>query len=362
MKKFFLIAVAACVALASCTKNEVAPTDPQEITYQAVIGPSSKALLTGTAYPTGQTFGAIAYSSADPSTPYINAAEVSYNTTGKYWSTATPYYWPVNASLTFYSYSPFKYSELGGAAISVASTATGISIDNYDVAAHQETDLMVADVQRDLTANNHQIAGWVKGVNTQFRHKLSQVVGINFKTVNTQDPSQVKDYANGHDGTTGNEYEAGDQQYVINSVTIKNVYFTGDYEYDATSDPVVETWTPKGSVTASTSWISASKNLVAGTLPTVREGAANNYLLVLPQEFTTEDAVICVNYSIHTYINDSDFSTETIEANIPLKEVHTSSKWDMNKKITYEIKMSKQRIYWAPSIVDWGTENPSTTI
>ena len=41
MKKFFLIAVAACVALASCTKNEVAPTDPQEITYQAVVGKST---------------------------------------------------------------------------------------------------------------------------------------------------------------------------------------------------------------------------------------------------------------------------------------------------------------------------------
>lgn len=358
MKKFFLIAVAACVALASCTKNEVAPTDPQEITYQAVIGPSSKALLTGTAYPTSQTFGAIAYSSADASTPYINAAEVSYNTTGKYWSTATPYYWPVNASLTFYSYSPFKYSELGGAAITVASTSTGISINDYDVAAHQETDLMVADVQKGLTANNHQIAGWVKGVNTQFRHKLSQVVGINFKTVDTQDPEQVKDYANGH--TTGT-YVAGDQQYVINSVTIKNVYFTGDYEYDATSDPVVETWTPDGSVTASTSWISTPQNLDAGTLETVRE-AANNYLLVLPQEFATEDAVICVNYSILTYIDASNYSTENIVANIPLKNVHSPSKWDMNKKITYEIKMSKQRIYWAPSIVDWGTENPSTTI
>jgi hypothetical protein len=242
----------------------------------------------------------------------------------------------------------------------VLHTATTLLFNNYNVGDHQATDLMVAEVQKNLTANNMQIAGWVKGVNTIFHHKLSQVVKITFKTVNTEDPTSVKDYANGHDGSSGHEYVAGDQQYVINSVKFKNLYFTGDYLYNAATTPVTESWTPEGIVTPETTWMSTPTNISLGTLETTKN------LLVLPQTFTNTgsgDASICVNYSILTYIDDTNYSTETIETEIPLYDIHTGNKWDMNKKISYEIKMSKHRIYWAPSVVAWDDSvNPSATI
>lgn len=364
MKRIFL-AVLAIAAIASCTKNEVTPSDPQEITYQAVVGKATKALVETTAYPTTETFGTVAYLNTSPAQVYIPASEVSYYDANKYWSTATAYYWPVNGNLTFYSYSPFYYSETPGTPIDVLHTATTLLFNNYNVGEHQATDLMVADVQKNLTANNMQITGWVKGVKTIFHHKLSQVVNIIFKTVDTQNPEDVVDYANGHDGTLGNEYVAGDQQYVINSVKFKNLYFTGDYLYDATTDPVTESWTPEGSVTTETTWMSTPTNISSGTLETKKTGS-ENYLLVLPQTFTdtgSGDASICVNYSIKTYIDATNYSTEIIETEIPLYNIHTGNKWDMNKKISYEIKMSKHRIYWAPSVEAWdGTVNPSTTI
>ena len=37
MKKYFIIAIAACVALAACTKNEVKPVSTdQEITFETI--------------------------------------------------------------------------------------------------------------------------------------------------------------------------------------------------------------------------------------------------------------------------------------------------------------------------------------
>ena len=47
MKKFFYLAVAACAALAACSKNEVTPVDvDQQITFQAVVNKAStKALI-----------------------------------------------------------------------------------------------------------------------------------------------------------------------------------------------------------------------------------------------------------------------------------------------------------------------------
>ena len=50
MKKNIIIAIAAYVALAACTKNELKPVEvDQQITFQAVVNkPSTKAMLTGT--------------------------------------------------------------------------------------------------------------------------------------------------------------------------------------------------------------------------------------------------------------------------------------------------------------------------
>ena len=201
MKRFFLAALA-IAAIASCTKNEVNEVaDNSQITFQTVVGPQTKALVTGTAYSESFTFGTVAYKVNGGSELYIPISEVSYNSGAAFWSTANPYYWPKDGStLTFYSYSPFK--DQNGATINVTSTADGITITDYGVATRQETDLMVADAATDQTQNTETIGSWVKGVPTVFKHKLAQVVAINFQTVDNA--SNVMDYANGHtDGSYG---------------------------------------------------------------------------------------------------------------------------------------------------------------
>ena len=385
--KFYLIAAAACAALAACSKNEVAPVDvDQEITFQAVVNKAStKALISSTSYATTNTFGSVAYMEDQV---YISSSEVSFNSIKNYWSTETAYYWPVSKKLNFMSWSPYKYQEstYKDDVVSVSHEKDKLTLSGYNVQAHQETDLMVAEIKKDQTANTDKTASgtWVKGVPTIFHHKLSQVVKFTFQTVNSQNTSEVVDYAHGHTGedAEGKRYMAGDQQFFINKVSFKNLNFSGDYTYDATDVDVSEGWTNPDNSVSETVWFNeANENsdgkFIAGSIvpgKTNDDGshASLNYILVLPQSFSaTSGHALYVKYTVRTYYADNKLSTdvgcfsdEVIETTIPLYEIHNASdhKWDMNKKITYTISLTKQRIYWDPSVVNWGDESLSVQI
>lgn len=384
MKKVLFFVLAAGVALVACTKNEVKPVEvDQEITFQAAVNKAStKAMIDGTSYGTGNTFGTVAYrepAGGESASIYIDKKEVKFNTT--YWSTAQAYYWPVKASLSFMSYSPFKYQESGSTDTELGFTHeyNKLKIADYNVASHQKTDLMVAEIQKGQMANSTQHGEWQKGVPTIFHHKLSQVVAIKFQTVKTENPSEVKDYANGNDGSKNNEYQSGDQQYFINEVSFKDTYFEGTYEYDGTASTVSESWTNGSSPVASTGWYkettaNSSGKFSGGTFNTTNnQNGELNYLLVLPQTFKNTGSkvqALYIKYTVRTYYKNDvlantagSYTDEVIETTVPLYNIHTTDrKWDMNKKITYTISLTKQRIYWDPSVVDWTPESPSVSI
>ena len=388
MKKYLLIAATACVALAACTKNEVKPVvADQEITFEtAVYKASSKALISTTTYPNTATFGTVAYKESTGKAKYFGPEEVSYNSTKYYWSTATAYYWPVNDKLTFMSYSPFKYQESdhSSTAIAVTDSYNRLAISGYDVAAHQETDLMVADIQKGQEANTTQQGGtWQKGVPTIFHHKLSQIVAINFQTVDTQDPNTKHDYANEHDGTASKKYMAGDQQFFLNEVALCKTCFTGSYEYtydDASSAVTKDEWTKGSTIVDKTLWYTelsgypnAAGKFRGGEIYPHRTNetgapATNNYILVLPQTFESytnkADAPhIYIKYTVRTYYSAEGYSDEVIEERVPIYDIHsTDHTWAMNKKITYNFNLTKQRIYWDPQVVNWDSESHTVEI
>ena len=357
MRKNIIIALADCVALAACTKNELKPVEvDQQITFQAVVNKAStKAMIEGNTYDTGNTFGTVAYKVKDKNTElYIPVSEVKYNSTDKYWSTEAPYYWPKEkgSSLTFYSYSPFNYSETGTpTAIPVTPAATGLTFENYSVKDHQETDLMVADKITGQTADNTTNNGgsWAQGVPTVFHHMLAQIVAINFQTVENAsgNPVVVKDYANGHDGTPGNEYEAGDKQFVVTDVFFENFSEQGTLTAgDSWS------WSSTGTATPSYPWYSATGGTkFIGGQCTPRD----TYYLVLPQEFNDDNAKLHVKYEIHTYTSASAHATEKMDVSVPLKNLN--AKWEKNKKYTYTLNIDLDRIYWDPKVTEWTTDS-----
>ena len=359
MKKNIIIALAACVALAACTKNEPKPVAVnQQITFQAVVNkPSSKALLTGTSYPTTATFGTVAYKvNGSASELYIPVSEVKYDNTGAYWSTEAAYYWPKESgsSLTFYSYSPFKYSESGkNTAIPVTHTKDGLTFTDYSVKEHQETDLMVADKKDNQTSNTATTNSWAAGVPTVFHHMLAQIVAINFQTVVNAlaTPVVVKDYANGHSSTSA--YVAGDKQFVVT-----DVYFEKFFEQGTLSAGASQTWNSTGSVTDSYIWYSNTSDPAkfSGGKCTPR----NDYYLVLPQDFNDENAKLHVKYEIHTYTSASQYATEKMDVSVPLKNLN--AKWEMNKKYTYTLNIDLDRIYWDPKVTEWTPDSTGSAV
>lgn len=354
MKKFFYLAVAACTALAACSKNEVTPVDvDQQITFQAVVNKAStKALIDGNNYDTGVPFGSVAYFQSTPASLYIPLSKVSYTdgTPEGYWSTATTYYWPKTGKLTFYSYSPFSYAEDPYSEINPTVSENGLTFTDYSVKDHQETDLMVADPKKDMTASGTTSNGgtWAKGVPTIFHHMLAQIKNITFQTVDGT--SAAKDYTNGH---TDETWVAGDKKFVINQVDIKNFYETGTLVAGATN-----TWNSTVSVTDSYTYYNGTAEF--GKTATSTKNT-NEYYLVLPQDLTAGGQKLYIKYTIKSY-NGSEWVDEEVEVTKDFKDIITDAKWEMNKKYTINIKIGLNQIYWDPKVESWEEKSFDYTV
>lgn len=385
MKKISFAALAALAALAACTKNEVTPLQsaPQQITLTPLNGKhSTKALIDGTAYPTGKTFGTFAYFNAAGTTfptdadVYIPESEVKDTTsatTGTAWTTYPAYYWPKQGSLTFFSYSPYSINTSVD-----CDTTDGITITDWDVDANQEVDVMVADYKTNQTKNGTN--GDYTGVPTIFRHKLSQIVKFTFAT--------KEDYCGGRTEATA---QVGDKFFYINSVKINNIQYKGTYKSGNNVDgkattPVLGTWAATTDNKGYT-WYDNTTGTLFGYNDKKADAPcdiANGYILVLPQTFTApadrtvtnyeqDEKNIQISYTIKTCTgvgpSSATFSTEKVEnVYVTLYDVQydaatsTLTNWEMNKKISYTITIGLDQIYWAPHVVNWEKQTFSYTI
>lgn len=382
-----ILAVTTC-AFIGCTKNEVRSIsdNPQAVRFLPLNGKhSTKVMVDGITYPTTLPFGTLAYylpsgntwkDHKANATLYIPKSKVVHNN-GNWEVDGKTYYWPKRGSLTFFAYSPFAHEDGTLLAVDKVSNTThddGIHILNYDVHAHQATDFMVADIAMDKTANESN--GEYTGVPIVFRHKLSQIVGINFQTVITNTTSTgtalvEHDYAHGHSDIAGN-LEAGDVVFKLKKVEVKNLYTVGNYVYSGTgADPVAnDGWMNQDPNSKEPyTWFDKTPVAFAGNTEfnltyKTQDATRNDYLLILPQPLITPgtttpkttDPLIHIEYQVLTYSDDIHYSTEDVIEDVYLYNIHNSaSAIDMNKKITYNFKINLEdrKIYWAPSVVDW---------
>lgn len=384
-----ILAVTTC-AFIGCTKNEVRfiSDNPQAVRFLPLNGKhSTKVMVDGITYPTTLPFGTLAYylpsgntwkDHKANATLYIPKSKVVHNN-GNWEVDGKTYYWPKSGSLTFFAYSPFAHEDGTLLAVDKVSNTThddGIHILNYDVHAHQATDFMVADIAMDKTANGSN--GGYTGVPIVFRHKLSQIVGINFQTVITNTTSTgtalvEHDYAHGHSDIAGN-LEAGDVVFKLKKVEVKNLYTVGNYVYSGTgADPVAnDGWMNQDPNSKEPyTWFDKTPVAFAGNTEfnltyKTQDATRNDYLLILPQALKTsapatttpaaEDPLIHIEYQVLTYSDNIHYSTENVSEDVYLYNIHNSaSAIDMNKRITYNFKINLEnnKIYWAPSVADW---------
>lgn len=378
-----ILAVTTC-AFIGCTKNEVRSIsdNPQAVRFLPLNGKhSTKVMVDDTTYPENLPFGTLAYylpsgnwdANMADATLYIPISKVENKSgvaSGSVWEVdGKEYYWPKSGGLTFFAYSPFSYAEGGDLAVTAITSPAndGIQIVDYDVDAHQATDFMVADIAKDKTANVVKPGSSLyTSVPIVFRHKLSQIVGINFQTVitNTEGNLEVHDYSYGR--STNGPLQAGDVVFKLKKVEVRNLFTTGTYGYTITNaDPVTEHWAHQANE-RNYPWFDKTPEAFAGNTKfnltyETQDANRNDYLLVLPQPcnstLTTTpaptDPLIHIEYQVLTYSDATNCSTENVSEDVYLYNIHGAI--DMNKKITYNFKinLADRKIYWAPSVKDW---------
>ena len=364
MKKNIIIALAACVALAACTKNEVKPVNvDQEITFQAVVDKAATKAGTfdnSATYPTDRPFGTFAffyttedgYSKAAPK--YIDNAKVE-NTSGanagSAWTTTPTYYWPKQGYLTFMSYSPYVDLHDIVTCAPADDAMAEIKIPNWDVDAHQKVDIMIADRVDNLKANGRN--GGYTGVPTVFRHKLAQIVKFSVQT--KYDFRNLKD----------NKPQAGSKLFFLKKIVLQDIVTNGSFssgtqpsnsslgEWSDATNPVNKNyiWYENNVDNPSLAKDAAYE---FNTNPVALTSVTNGYLLVRPQTFDNADNTkkkIEITYVIRSYTSADDFSDETVVQSFNIHSATPS--WDINKKYSFTITVDLNQIYWAPSVENW---------
>lgn len=342
MKKFFLLAAMAGVALTGCVKTEsevAVKSDSNRIVFDSpVVSSVTRALIDGTEYPDNVPFSVYAqYKNDDTGEDllYMNNVTTKYvtstpGTNQESWIPDGNYYWPKQGTLSFAAYSPTAAQD---AFTSVAWTdAAGFTFTGFNAVTNNDAtklyDLMYSDYVADQTQANEQDYTTYYGIQLTFRHALSALV---FKAKTEED------------------YGA-DAVIKITNIEVLKPVGSGDLSVtNSTGSRAI--WTPGTDVA------SMAVTGVTATQLTNTDVPQGNVMLMVPQAFD-EDVKVKITYTMqmatsaapvtHTYevalntLNESDGASST-----------THDGWDASRRYTYNIIIGLDRIYFAPTVTDW---------
>ncbi len=397
MKKTLLMA-AACVALVSCVKDEVAVTNMAEtsnskITFEApLITPGTRALIdTDEAYPITEDFTVIGlwyengYTTFAQGTPYMGSVtngvgtgllaeyqgtpdadgNVSTGEAKNYWATEKDYFWPKNGSLTFQAFSPASL------ATTVATfTASGVKFDNYAIPTSHDVDVLFSERSYDRKASNNTASttDWKNpnnyaGVDIRFRHALSSI-------------KFTAQYNTDGDNT--------DATIALTNISLLNMDNTGDYtqgladtpnaltpDYAEATNASYRHWTIDTSINAVnyTNIMSENSHNVVVTNDDATEDSykvKTNDLIVMPQVFRTaaeegrQPQMLSVTYEYNgvsntVIVNLADLSYSGNDDN-------TNKGFEVGKQYVFNISIGLNKIYFAPVVADWKEVTVTGTI
>lgn len=355
MNKHIFYIAAACVALASCVKNEVRVNAPdKEITFQTV---STKA---GAAFNTNHKFYSYAYflekdKTWDPdfatATPYIDNALIAYDHgAGEgqgFWAPAAPntyYYWPKQGKLTFFAWTDDTAAPSVGAGPDVkvsCAPKTGIKIEKYSVKDNRNKDILVAKIAKDKTANETATGAWKNGVPTVFRHALAKV---EFKV------NKRTNYPN--------------VTFKVKKITLTKVSTRGTFTQCQSTPNENWGWTGWGlqedlPVFTGDKEVTKTADSTPAEFDALTPDPNTDYHIVLPQVLRDKiDPTITIEYEIITSYVTGNPVTEKVTETKDLKDIYTDD-WKCNKKYVLGITLGLNEIYWDPSVVGW--ENGDVT-
>ncbi len=390
MKKFFIIAAAAVVALAACTKTEADKTafeNSRVINFNTIANKATKAAYAGGPISGGvytyemPAFGVFAWylatgtwntSAANSSAvTYMTDEEVVWNETLDIWNPTNTFYWPLEGKLTFIAYAPKT------AATAAFSNEGVLSLSNFTVnsTVASQIDLLYSAIAADKNENESYYKDATntkdsedpnadsnksdanKGVNIVFKHALSQII---FKAK-----------------TADEVYDAG-LSFKVNSITVNaastatSMTVSNPLTTDAAAD--ITTWnspaTPADFLVNTTAYPNATvaadaANFLTKTLAPATAGVGiGNPLLMIPSKAEVtpatnpvsytfaNDPTVTINYTL--YRLDDAQALGSKEVTVHFNAIDDVVKcWEAGKKYVYNLTIDLQKIYFNPSVENW---------
>ena len=309
MKKFFILASAAIVALASCAKTEVVYKDaPEEIAFKAVTGVMTKAPVLDTSFPQAQEIKVLAWNTTGGQ-KYFGPASFTRDGTSGAWEGTPAQYWPTKGSLDFVAY----------------TTNTKVTYDDSSAPERLEYDFTLAD--NSIEQHDFMVSKYVKG-------KASQDAAVPLYFQHTLALIEVNVACTG-------------QNLTVNSISLSGTTQDGKLKVTYTdADATVATfgsgWTGS-TVTNVTLTKTANVDLTAGA-------ASVNYahFLVVPETSTSK--TLTVNYTL----NGNTFTHP-----IDLSGISSATSWAIGNKYIFNVGIGLKEIKFAPEVVNW---TPTTGI
>lgn len=286
MKKIHYLAICLlATGLTACTQNEeISSLENQKaITFDTYVGRDAAtraSVIDKTALQT-TGFGVLGYYTetawAESATPnFMYNQKVSTAD----WTYAPLKYWPADGTISFFAYAPYdEDAELS------ANTEAGTPTLTYSVpnTVAGQKDLLVAGAQKDKTGDI---------VNFTFKHALSRI-GFGVKLANSTD----------FDDATAIDFS----EITLSADFYPSATLTLDLEGDNVQ------WADYGTAASTTYTLSntddTTDNIADITSLKTTTTAINNessYLMVLPQNFTTNKMSITANFSLSTVDTNLD--------------------------------------------------------
>lgn len=306
------------IALASaCSKTEVDKPDNM-ISFAPVAAKATKAIISGTTYPTSESFVVSAYHGGTDA--YFEDLTAAYSSTNSLWETTTSQYWPLSGSLSFIAYSP--------------ASASGVTIDSDGVSATDYTIRNATQMTTDLCYASATVAdcsSHPESVSLTFSHALSQVV---FRV-------KAAGYYTNASRTVS---------LAMTSLSLQGIYSIGDLN--------AGTWENQDSeYTYALSSTSTALTYNGSHEPETIDVCS---YLFLPQELGP-NAAITVGYNIVQTVSGTDYTLENAPVTIPIGT--GVSEWQPGKKYIYTLNIGMNNVItFTVSAVGWQDMNDNIIV
>lgn len=375
MKKFFFLAALAGAALVSCTKNDPAVNEEQQlITFASpVVSLNTKsATEVWNNYPTAEeynfavwakyfvdgsyendTYKTGTYKTWEAGQTYMNEVVVKYG--NNTWAPAQNYYWPKNGSLTFIAYAPTKIQTITDV------NGNGIQITGHTVATTPKDQLDILFSERAYNkqkVDDDTVAEGTTGsqpgnandpytgVHLSFKHALSSIL-FNIKTKE--------------------DYSTASTTITLKKIEVHQAVSTGSFNQNLAdkngatttdADATAPAWTFDSTPVRADYVVDNTANIKLSTTAYYPAGITNataatnglraTDLILLPQEL--DDVTLRVEYTIK---NSGAGSEELYQiAELPLSTTNVAA-WEMGKRYIYNIIIGLDTIYFEPYVQDW---------